>query len=194
MKVQVKTAFKSYSFFFFFTRKTKKQRGFALIFAQTPIQVSSRHLTFKISKSKSCVPYSAAPSFSKNISNTRSGWTKWLTKIVLITTKLFWINLNNKSSQISIVPLRLHLSQQFLVNFQSNQYIPPWLGKTFKFMVFRLLENSFRGHRIEFMYFYFCKLAKRSLRFLSSPPRQRETLLIPSKAALFEKSFPSSRE
>ena len=33
------------------------------------------------------------------------------------------------------------LSQEYLLNFTSNVYIPPWLGKILRFMVFTLQEN-----------------------------------------------------
>ena len=66
--------------------------------------------------------------------------------IVSITLKSFWINHKDKSSQTSIDPLRLYLSPEFSVNFLLNMHILQWLGKVFTFMMFRLLENAFKGN------------------------------------------------
>ena len=41
------------------------------------------------------------------------------------------------------------ISPEHLLNFFSNLYIPPWLQKSFKFMVIRLLENTIVGQKIE---------------------------------------------
>ena len=40
-------------------------------------------------------------------------------------------------------------SPEHLLNFFSNLYIPPWLQKSFKFMVVRLLGNTIVGRKIE---------------------------------------------
>ena len=61
------------------------------------------------------------------------------------------------------------ISPEYFLNFFSNLYIPPWLQKSFKFMVLRLLENTFESQKIEFVNLYSCPQAKRSPRFLSSP-------------------------
>ena len=34
------------------------------------------------------------------------------------------------------------------MNFLSELYIPPWLGKVFKIMLFRLLENAFISEKM----------------------------------------------
>ena len=39
------------------------------------------------------------------------------------------------------------ISPEYFLNFFSNLYIPPWLRKSFKFMVLRLLSNTFVSHK-----------------------------------------------
>ena len=48
-----------------------------------------------------------------------------------------------------------------MLNFHSDLYIPLWLGKVFKFLVFRLLENAFTSQKIE------------STLYAHTPPRQQ---------------------
>ena len=57
------------------------------------------------------------------------------------------------------------------LNFFLDLFIPPWLRKSFKFMVLRLLANTFVSQKIESVQFYSCPQAKLSPRFLSLPPR-----------------------
>ena len=42
----------------------------------------------------------------------------------------------------------LYLSSECLLNFLSNLYILPWACKILKFMLFRLLENTFGSQKI----------------------------------------------
>ena len=44
------------------------------------------------------------------------------------------------------------ISPEHCWNFFSNLYIPSWLQKIFKFMVLRLLENTFVSQKIESVY------------------------------------------
>ena len=44
--------------------------------------------------------------------------------------------------------LQIYLNLEILLNFLSKLYIPPWLGKIFKFLVFKLLEDAFASHKI----------------------------------------------
>ena len=53
------------------------------------------------------------------------------------------LNLKDILSHISINSLALDLPPGYLLGFLSELYIPPWLGKFFKFMLFRLLEMHF---------------------------------------------------
>ena len=81
---------------------------------------------------------------------------------MLLITTLPSINLKAILSHISMNLTVFHLSKH-LLNFLSDLYIPPWLGKIFKFMVFRFLENAIAGQKIEsnhFNFFYSCLLSK----------------------------------
>ena len=40
------------------------------------------------------------------------------------------------------------ISPEYFLNFFSKLYIPPWLDKSFKFMVLRLLANTFVSQKI----------------------------------------------
>ena len=46
------------------------------------------------------------------------------------------------------------ISLVYLLNFLSNLHIPPWLGKTFKFVVLRLLENAIASQKYESSHIY----------------------------------------
>ena len=50
--------------------------------------------------------------------------------------------------------LGLYLSPEHLLNLLSSLFITPWLGETFKLMVFRLLENAYASQKIESSHFY----------------------------------------
>ena len=63
--------------------------------------------------------------------------------------------------------------ESFLIFFL-NLYIPPWLRKSFKFIMLRLLVNTFVTQKIESVHFYSCPQAKLSPRFLSLSTRQKE--------------------
>ena len=45
-------------------------------------------------------------------------------------------------------PLGIYISPECLQNFLSNLYIPSWMGKVFKFLVFTLLENGFVSQKL----------------------------------------------
>ena len=63
------------------------------------------------------------------------------------------------------------MSPEYFLNFFSNLYIPPWLQKSFKFMVLRLLENKFVS-QIESV--YSCSQAKLCPRILSLPLQEKK--------------------
>ena len=80
------------------------------------------------------------------------------------------------------------ISPKYFLNFFSNLYIPPWLQESFKFMVLRLLENTFVSQKTEFV-----PQAKVSPRFLSSTLQAEGTYPFhPNK--VFWKSFLISRQ
>ena len=117
--------------------------------------------------SKSMSPSSVVLSFS----TTRSGSTKFQTKKYChLLPQSFRITLKDTSS-ISINPLGFNLS----INFHKNLYIPPWLQKIFKFVVFRQVENEFVSRKMKVDIVTKAKLFPRSL--LS--PQGKDKLLIP---------------
>ena len=61
------------------------------------------------------------------------------------------------------------ISPEYFLNFFSNLYNPPWLRKSFKFIVLSLLENTFASQKIESLHFCSCPQENLSPRFLSSP-------------------------
>ena len=52
------------------------------------------------------------------------------------------------------------ISSESSLNFFLNLYIPPWLRKSFIFIVLRLLENIFVSQKIESVHFYSCSPSK----------------------------------
>ena len=52
------------------------------------------------------------------------------------------------------------VSPESFWNFFLNLYITPWLWKSFKFKVLRILANTFVGQKIKSVYFYSCLQAK----------------------------------
>ena len=56
--------------------------------------------------------------------------------------KYFKISLKDTCFHNSINSLELYLFPECLLNFFSNLYILPWSGKTFKFIVFTILEDK----------------------------------------------------
>ena len=75
-------------------------------------------------------PFSFAPPFQ--------GYVKPQVRI----NKMITISLKDICFDIFINSLGLYLSPEYWLNFLSNLYIQPWLGKNFKFMVLIFLENA----------------------------------------------------
>ena len=84
------------------------------------------------------------------------------------------------------------LSPEYFLNFFSNLYILPWLHKSCKFMVLRLLANTFVSQTIKFVHFYSCPQANLSPRFLSSPQVEVNYPFLLN--SIFWKSFFSNRK
>ena len=150
MKVQIKRAFKSYFFV------TKRQ----LNFLQPSIQVcrGAYFPYFKIN-----APIFCSFIFFKECLNPQVR----INKMVNEYTVDYHYSPSGFTSRIYPLiflwtPKGL-MSPEYFLNFFSNLYIPPWLQKSFKFMVLRLLENTFVS-QIK------CLLMppSKSLRFLSS--------------------------
>ena len=169
MKVQVKRAFKRN--FFVSKRVTKKQTGSAWNFLQPPIPVcrGACILYFKIN-----APIKCCPLFSGNYLNPQDSINKIVNKHT--------VDYHPSPSKLT---LRTHpliflwtpkefISPEYFLNFFLNLYIRPWLRKSFKYMVLRLLASTFVSEKIEFVHFYSCPEAKLSPRFLSLLRRQKE--------------------
>ena len=65
------------------------------------------------------------------------------------------------------------LSPESFLNAFLNLFIPPWMRKSFKFIVLRLLTNTFVSQKIESVHFYSCPQGKISPRILSLSSRQK---------------------
>ena len=66
-------------------------------------------------------------------------------------------------------PEGFKLSPEYFWIVFSNLYIAPWLQKSFKFMMLRLLGKAFVSQKIESVHFYLCPQTKIYPRFLSLP-------------------------
>ena len=66
-------------------------------------------------------------------------------------------------------PKEFIFSPEYFLNFFSYLYITPWLQKSLKFMVLRLLEVAFASQKFGSAHFYLCPQGKVSSRFLSLP-------------------------
>ena len=78
-----------------------------------------------------------------------------------------------------------HISPESFLNFFLNLYIPPWLQKSFKFIVLRLLQIHLWVKKLNLLIFTHAPQAKLSSRFLSLSPRQTG-MALSSRAAFFE--------
>ena len=86
------------------------------------------------------------------------------------------------------------ISPESYLNFFLNLHISPWLRKSFKFLILRLLANTSVSQKIEVIYFYSCPQVKLSHRFLSSPPGRRNLRIPPKQRFLKIYFFPADRE
>ena len=84
----------------------------------------------------------------------------------------------NKMVNKHTIDYHPYLFPEYFLNFFSNSISHYSLG-SFKFIVLRLLENSFASQKTESVHFYSCPQAKLSPRFLSSPPSRRKLLISP---------------
>ena len=106
-----------------------------------------------------------------------------------ILTQSFKIGLKDTSFHFSRNSIGLYLSPECLLNFLSNFYIPPCVGKIFKFMEFTFLENGL----IRGIFTHAPPQSKLAPKFLSSHPRQKEITHSP-RLHFFENLFPSTAE
>ena len=70
-------------------------------------------------------------------------------------------------------PKGIILSPKYFLDIFSNLYIAPWLRKSFKFTVLRLLKNTFVSRNIESVCFHSCLKAKLSPKLLLLPLQAR---------------------
>ena len=118
-------------------KNNKKQTGFAWDFFKTPMQVCRGASTLYFNASFFCCHnFFEARIPQPTVSNQQNGKRCWLH---LCSSKLasrtYWFIFLE-------IPLGFYLSPECLLNFLSNLYIPPWVGKNFKFMVLTILENA----------------------------------------------------
>ena len=158
MKVQVKNAI------FFVTKKViKKQTGSNWNFLQPPIPV---YRDTYIPYSKSIPPFSIACLFWKL--SQCSGQNQQNGKHT--------VNYHPSPSQLisRIHPLiflwtpKGFISPESFLIFFLNLYIPLWLWKSFKFILLRLLVNTFVNQKIESVHFYSCPQATLPQVFIST--------------------------
>ena len=101
-----------------------------------------------------------------------------LTLLPLYLNTWLWINKMPNEHSVDPYPSPLKLNERcmlsyfyrslsalllstFSLNFFSKLYIPPWLEEIFKFIVFRLIKNTFASQKIESGHFYSCSLPLR---------------------------------
>ena len=141
--------------------------------------------------SKSTPLFSTDPFFS----TLRSRSTKWLMNI-LVNYHPSHSELTSRINppHISMDSCKKFISSEYFLNFFSNLYIPPWLGKSFKFTVLRLLKKTFVSEKIESVHLYLCSQAKLSLPdFYHHRSRQKEIINFPW-ITFFENLFFPSRK
>ena len=91
------------------------------------------------------------------------------------------LNLKDILSHVSINSA-LYICPGYLLDFLSELYIPPWVGKFFKFMLFRLLEMHFLLMPPDKTFL--------SLRFLSSATRHGQITYFPQGSVFSKVCFP----
>ena len=73
------------------------------------------------------------------------------------------------------------ISSESFLNFFVNLYIPPWLRKSFIFIVLRLLANIFVSQKIESVHFYSCSPSKTLPQvFIIIPQAKGNCLFLPN--------------
>ena len=143
MKVQVKRAFKS---FFLPPKKKKKQTDSAWNLLQPPLQMwrGAYILSFKINALHFCCSL-----FFEEFLNPQVR----INKIVNEHTVDYHPSPSELTSRIHPLTFlwapKEFISPEYFLNFFSNLYIPPWLRKSLKFILLRLLENTFVRQKIE---------------------------------------------
>ena len=140
MKVEVQRTFKSY---FLSPKKQQESRNFPEICMKFFSDICMKYLNPQVRINKMLnehnVYYHRTPSES----------TSRIDPLIFIWT-----------------PKGFVFSPQYFLNFFSNLYIAPWLQKSFKLMVLRLLEIVFVSQKIKPVRFYLCPQTEISPKFL----------------------------
>ena len=140
--------------------------------------------------------YCVASFFSKENLNPQVRIDKIKSERSVVYHLILWrLTSKNSSSHIFIDLLGVYLPLEFLLNLLSNLYRPQLLGKSFKFMVFRILENAFLSRNFESRNFHSCPKPKQP----TDPPiphHPLEVLIIYPKteAAIFENLLPQQKD
>ena len=84
------------------------------------------------------------------------------------------------------------ISPESFLNFFLNLYIPPWLQKSFKFIVLRLLQIHLRVKKLNLFIFTHAPMQNSSPGFYRYPPGRKE-LSIPIEKCFFKMFFPEEK-
>ena len=85
------------------------------------------------------------------------------------------------------------ISPELFLNYLLNLYIPPWLCKSFKFIVLRLLQIHFWVKKLNLLNFTHTPKQNSRPSFYHYPPGRRE-LPIPPKQHFLKIYFPEQKE
>ena len=88
----------------------------------------------------------------------------------------------------------LYTFPEHSLNFFSNLYIRPRLGKVFKFMMFRLLENAFMSEKVESRHSYLCSTSSKThLQVLIINPQTEGNYSFPPGSIFSRIFFPQQK-
>ena len=118
-------------------------------------------------------PIFFCPLFSENYLNPKVRISKMINKNI--------VDYHPSPSQlISMIHTLIYLwtrkgfiSPESFLKLFLNLHTPTWLRKSFKFIVLRLLANTFVSQKIKSVHFYSCPQAKLFPRQIPMPPEQR---------------------
>ena len=183
MKVQVKRSIKS----FFFCHQKSRETLHEIFFSLQYPQCLYNHFP-------PIPPIFCCPLFSENYLNSEVRINKMVNK------HTFDYHPSPSQLTLRIYPLiflwtpKGFISPESFLNFFLNLYIPPWLRKSFKFIVLRLLANTFVSQKIESAHFYSCSQAKLPPGFFHYPQWQKEITHFPRTAFSEDLFFPQEED
>ena len=94
---------------------------------------------------------------------------------------------------IFLLTCKWFVSPEYFLNFFSSLFIPPWLLKSFNFIVLKLLENTFVSQKIESVHFYSCHQTKLTPRYLPSPLQAEGNYLFHPTNVFWKSIFPQQK-